>query len=170
MNPPRLRRPNIDAVQLIHGRRLAFNDLRELGAGFDQVLSNFRPQILVDLNDLKLDLGDLAFGLGDHPGKLASLTFQSRTVALKRSKPPNWHEVLLPQGPHALQLLKDEVDLLLLGLDLSGVALDFIIELGLPLFELRLLPGPRPSAEIEQRLLGGDNTTGLGTAVLCTVK
>src|SRR5262249_15835011 len=136
----------------------------------DQVLANFRAQILIDLNRLKPNLGDLAFRLGHHSAQLTAFALQPRGVALERGQSRDRDQILLPETAHALQFLVNEVFFLLLGLSLSGIALALFLELRASFLELRFLATSRLSAQIEQFLLGSNRPIGLGIAFLCPLQ
>ena len=106
-------------------------------------------QILINLNNLKFDLGDFALGLRDHPRQLTALAFQTSTITLQRVEPRYWHEILLPQAANTFQFAKDEIDLLLLGLGLPRVTFDLILKLRPTFLKLRLLPISGLASKIE---------------------
>ncbi len=55
-----LGRAHVDALELIFGRHLALDELANLALDFAQLARHLAAQILVDLDDLQLDLADLA--------------------------------------------------------------------------------------------------------------
>ena len=66
-----LRRPDVDALQLVLGGDLASRRVRTILARISaKLLADLAAQVLVDLQDLQLGLGDLALGLGDGGDKL----------------------------------------------------------------------------------------------------
>ncbi len=71
----------------------------------------------------------------------------------------------MEECPDALEFLADIVDLLLLGLGLTGITLDLILKLCLALPELRLLAAPGLPAQIEQGALRRDRAPRLQIAV-----
>ena len=54
-------------LQLIHRGDLAFDQFGDLGADVGKLLGDVAAQVLVDLDDLQLGLGNLALGLRDCP-------------------------------------------------------------------------------------------------------
>ena len=76
-----------------------------------QVLGDLAAQFLIDLQDLQLDLGDFALGLGGRGDELAALAFEAGRVALERRHALDLHEVLAPQIPDPFELLPDQLDL-----------------------------------------------------------
>ena len=59
-----LRRADVGALELILGRHLALDVFADLAVGLAQLLGDVAGEFLIDLEDLQLDLGDLALGLG----------------------------------------------------------------------------------------------------------
>src|SRR5215207_2305939 len=119
-----LGRPDVDTLELILGRDLALDELGDLALGLAQVLGDLRAQVLIDLQDLQLDLGDLALGLSDRGHELAQFPSEPYRVALERRHALDLDEVLAPQVAHAFKLLTDELDLALLRRGLAREALD----------------------------------------------
>src|SRR5829696_6272079 len=161
---PVLRRSDIDALQLVLGRDLALDELGNLALDLAQILGNLAAQILIDLQDLQLDFGNLALGLCSRRDELAALALEARGVALKRRHALDLHEVLAPEIPDALELLADQLGFALLRRDLAGEALDLLLELRDALPELRLLAGPCALAELEEVALAGHRPGQLGVA------
>ena len=60
-----LRRADVDALELVLGRDPLLDELGQLAPDFGQLLADLSAQVLVDLNNLQLCLGDLALSLGD---------------------------------------------------------------------------------------------------------
>ena len=73
---------------------LRSTELGDLGLDLAQVLADLGAHVLVDLQDLQLDLGDLALGLRGRGDELAALAFEARRVALERGDALELHEVL----------------------------------------------------------------------------
>ena len=65
MHAAGLRGADVDALQLVLGGDLAFDQFADLGLDLAQVLADLAAQVAVDLQDLQLGLRDLAFGLRD---------------------------------------------------------------------------------------------------------
>src|SRR5215208_6318904 len=164
MHHPVLRRADVDALQLILGRDLALDELGDLALRLAQVLGDLAAQFLIDLQDLQLDLGDFALGLGGRGDELTALAFEAGRVALERRHALDLHEVLAPEIPDPLELLPDQLGLALLRRHLTGEALDLLLELRDPLPELCLLAGSRRAAELEQVPLPGHAPGGVGIA------
>jgi hypothetical protein len=59
-----LGRANLDALELIFGRHLALNELADFALDFAQLARDLAAEILIDLDDLQLNLSDLAARLG----------------------------------------------------------------------------------------------------------
>ena len=113
-----------------------------------ELLADLGAQILVDLQDLQLGLGDLALGLGDRGDERAALALEARGVALERGHALDLDEVLAPEVAHALELLRDQLDLALLRGDLVGRGpLICSLSCADALPELRLLAVPGRAAE-----------------------
>jgi hypothetical protein len=146
---PVLGRPDVDPLQLVFGRDLAFDVFRQLALDLAQFARDLAAQILVDLDDLELGLADLSLGLGGRGDERTALAFETSGVALERRHALDGNQVLAPQIAHALEFLADEFGFALLGRDLAGEALDFFTKLRRPLPELRLLSGPRCPAQLE---------------------
>ena len=107
-----LRRADVDALELVLGRDLALDELGDLVVDLAQILADLAAQVLVDLHDLQLGLGDLALGLRrSRRSSCAALAFEARRVALQRREARDLHQVLAPQLAHAVELLLDQLDL-----------------------------------------------------------
>ena len=78
------RRADVDPLQLVLGRDLALDELRDLGLDLAQLLHHLGAHLLVDLDDLQRGLGDLALGLRDAGDDLAALALEARRLALER--------------------------------------------------------------------------------------
>src|SRR5262249_23806469 len=128
-HPAVLGSANVDALQLVFGCYLALDQLGDLGADLGEVLADLGAQVLVDLDDLQLRLGDLALGLRRGADQLAAFALQARRVAFEPSQPGEWDEVLAPQVAYAGKLLLDQVDLLILGGSLPRQAPDLFLKL-----------------------------------------
>ncbi len=150
-----LRGADVDALELVLGRDLAFDEFAELGVDLAHVLGDFAAQILIDLDDLQLGLGDLALGLRDRSNQLPALALEPRAVALKRGQPGDLHQVVFPELADALELLADQRDLACLGVLLGGEPADLVLQLGDALFQLRFLAEAGRAAQLEQLALIG---------------
>src|SRR6202021_3637584 len=82
-----LRGTKIGALELIFGGHLALDILAYLAVGLAQFLGDVAGNLLIDLKNLQLDFGDLAFGLGGGRNQLTALASYPRRVALQRSEP-----------------------------------------------------------------------------------
>ena len=150
-----LRGADVDALELIFGGDLALDEFAELGVDLAHVLGDLAAQVLIDLDDLQLSLGDLAFGLGDGGDQLPAFALEPRAVALERGEPGDLHEIVFPELAHAFELLADQRDLPRLGVLLRGEAADLVLQLRDALFQLRFLAEPRGAAKLEQLALVG---------------
>ena len=111
--------------------------------------------VLINLDHLQLDFGDLALGLGDGRHQLAALAFEPRRLALQRIDTGLGHELLVVKGLNADQLAFDEFDFVLLGVSLFRIALDLLFQLIDPLAQLLFLSLTGFEAELEVPLLAG---------------
>ena len=120
MHATGLWRADIDVLELILGGDLALAQFRDLGANVAELLSHFAADILIDLDDLQLDLGNFAGGFGFRSDQLTALAAEPRSIAFERCHAGEGNKLLFPKLENALQFLFDESDLLRLGLDLLG--------------------------------------------------
>jgi hypothetical protein len=81
-----LRRDQVDALEQVFGGDAFFNQLGFLAADVGQLLADLGAQVLVDLQDFQLGLGNAAPGLGSRCDQAAALALQPRAVALQRSR------------------------------------------------------------------------------------
>ena len=72
-----LRRADIGALELILRRHLALDIFADLAVGLAQLLGDVAGQFLIDLDDLQLDLGDLALGFGGGGDELAAFALRA---------------------------------------------------------------------------------------------
>lgn len=63
MDRSSLRRTNVNALELVFGSDPTFHEFGALALDFAKLLRDFASQILVYLDDLKLDLANLALCL-----------------------------------------------------------------------------------------------------------
>ncbi len=159
-----LRRADVDAAQLVLGGDLALDELADLVGGLTQILGDLAGHVLVDLDDLQLGFGDLAPGLGARGDVLPAFAVQPRGVAFQLRQARNLDQPLLVELAHAHQLLLDQRDFLLLGLFLRGETLDFLVELGDALAQLRLLAGAAVDPDLEQLGFACHHVPGIGIA------
>ena len=68
-----LRRAQVDALELVLGRRDPLLELGDLALRLAHILEHLGAEILVDLDDLQLGLADLAARAGDVGNELAAL-------------------------------------------------------------------------------------------------
>ena len=134
-----LRSADISALELILRRDFALDIFADLAVDFAQFLGHVAGQILIHLNDLQLDFGDLAFYLRSLGDDLAALALKARFIALQRCQPVELHQIFLPQIAHALQFLLGQRDPLVLGRLLRGKAGHLLLQLGNALLQLLLL-------------------------------
>lgn len=95
-----LRRANVDAFELVFRRDLAFGELGDLGADVARLLRDFAPCVLVDVDDLQLNLDDLAASGSFGGNELATPTMEPRRVTLERDDSRD--ELLFPEIEHAI--------------------------------------------------------------------
>src|SRR5262245_26204030 len=157
-----LRGADVDAHELIAGGHLALYQFGALGLDLAQVLGHLAAQVLVDLDDLQLDLGSLALGLGDGRDVLLALAVKPCAFALERREARNRNEILVPQLADAVELALDQPDLPLLGLGLAGEPDHLVLKLGDPFPQLLLLTESGSAPQIEQALLAGNDAGDLG--------
>src|SRR3954453_20860815 len=178
-----LRRADVDAAQLVLGGDLALDHFADLVVGLAQILGDLADHVLVDLDDLELGLGDLAFGLrarGDVLRALAveagagarrggaggvlvpALAVEAGAVAFERGQAGDLHQVLVIEIPHTDELLLHQRDFPVLGSLLRGEALDLLVELLDALAQLRLLAGASVDANVEQLGFGGEQRLDVG--------
>ena len=125
-------------------------------------LRDFAAEILIDLDDLQLDLADLAAGLRHRGDRLRALALEPRRLAFERDQPIDLHQVLVPKRPHAFELALDQLDLLRFCLLQRRVPADFLVELGDALLELRLLAEPGAAPQLEQLAFAVDGGGDVG--------
>ena len=145
-----LRGANVDALELVFGRHLAFDEFAEPAVELAQFFGDLAGEVLIDLQDLQLDLADLAARLRHREHRLGALAGQPRRLALQRDQPVDLHQVLAPELAHALELAPDQVDLLGFGLLQREVPLDLLAKLGGALLELRFLADTHAAPRLEQ--------------------
>src|SRR4029078_3123024 len=112
-----------------------------------EFLANLGAQILVDLYDLQLDLGDLVLVLRGRGDELPAVAVSLGEVALQAHNPGKLHEVFLPESHDALQLLANPFDLIFLGSLLRNQSGDLLPKLSDALIKLRLLTFARLSPD-----------------------
>src|SRR5215510_2802850 len=152
-----LRGADVDAHELVLGGNPALHQLGDLALDLAQLLGHLAAEILIDLEDLQLDLGGLALGLGDVGDELAALAGQAGRLALKLHPTLDRDEPLVPKLADAFELFVNEINLGLLGLGLAGKTDDVVLELRDLFPELRLLAGAGLLPELEQDLLAVDD-------------
>src|SRR5947209_11724401 len=159
-----LRRTDVDALKLILGRDLLFNEFGGLAANVGEILPVLGAHVLIDLQHLDLRFGDLALGLRDGCHKLSALAFKARLLALKCSHAIELDELLGPKLAHAFQFFLDPLDLLVLGCDLRHQTADLFLGLRYALAELTLeaLAGLAP--DLEKPRLADKHALDLGVA------
>jgi hypothetical protein len=73
----------IDPLELVLSRRDPLLELSNLALRVAQILQRLGPEILVELDDLQLDLADLAARARDVGDERATFALQPRLVSLK---------------------------------------------------------------------------------------
>ena len=134
-----LRGADIDALELVFGGHLALDEFAKPAVKLAQFLRHLAAEVLIDLEDLKLDFADLAAGLRHRKHGLRALAVQSCGFAFERDQPVDLHEVLVPKRTDTFELALDQLDLLCFGLLQREVTLDLFSKLGGALPELRFL-------------------------------
>ena len=149
-----LRRADVGALELVERRDLAFDEFSDARIDFAHFLCNFAREILVDLDDLQLQLGDFSLGLRGRGDQLPALAAEPRCLALELAQPRYRDEIFLIELAHAGEFVLDEGDFLVLRRFLRAEADDLFVGLVDALAQLRFLPGARRAAQIEQLHLG----------------
>ena len=124
---------------------------------FAHLFGDFARQILIDLNDLQLKLGNFALGLRNRANQLPALTAKTRCFTFELAEAGYRNEVFLKELADAGELIIDKVDFLLLGLFLRAKSDDLFVGLVDALLQLRLLAGTGRSAQIEKLVFGREN-------------
>ena len=158
-----LRRADVDALELILGGDLAFDEFADLAVDFARLLGHFAAQIAVDLDDLQFGFGDLAGGLGGLRDQLPRFALQPRRRALELGQLGERDKLLLPQIVDAVLFAVDQLGFLFLGIALRLEAADLFLELLDPLAKLRLLADARVAAQLEQLALAIEDEATSGS-------
>src|SRR5262245_18343914 len=145
-----LGRADFDALELVLGRHLALNEFANLALYFAQLARHLTAQILVDLDNLQLDLTDLAARLGYSRDRLRALALEACRLPFERDQSIDLYQVLGPECPHAFELALDQLDLLGFCLLQCRVSADLLVKLSDALPELRLLAEPGIAPQLEQ--------------------
>src|SRR5512146_3049132 len=106
-----LRSAYVHPLQLIFGRHLALDEFANLAVNLAQFLRNLAAEVLVNLQDLQLDFGDLAPDLRRGSDRLCEFALETRGFALQQGKAVYLDEILFPEAAHASQLALDQFDL-----------------------------------------------------------
>src|SRR5689334_7129428 len=144
-----LRGTDLDPVELILGRGDPLVELGDLALGLPQVLENLGAGVLIELDDLELDLADLAARARYVGNELAAVPVQLGLVALQLGIARYGDELLLVELRDARQFLADIADRAVLALLLGSEPTDFLLGLGDTLLQLRSLAVPGGGAGIE---------------------
>ena len=159
-----LRRPDVDALELVLGGDLALHELADLAVDLARLLGDLAAEIAVDLDDLQFGLRDLAGGLGGLRNQLRGFTLQPHRRALELGQFCERDQLLLPQIVDALLFALDQLGFLFLGLALRLQAANFLIELLDPLAKLRLLADAGAAPQFEQFALAVEDRSDIGIA------
>src|SRR5262249_42466488 len=124
-----LGRAQVDALELVLRRHLALAELADLALDLAELFRDVAAEILIDLDDLKLDLADLAAGLRRCGDRLRALALEPRRLPFERDQPIELYQVLVPQPPYAFELAPDQLELFGFGRLQRGIAADFLVEL-----------------------------------------
>ena len=155
-----MRRANINAPEFVRGRISALLQFRDLCLGFAQILEHVGAEILIELEDLQLGLGDFAARTGDIGNQLTALPLQPRLVPLQLHVTLVRYEILLIEFGDADKLLADVLDFAVLRLLLGGEAADFFADLSGPFAQLRALTLASLAARLKQPFFSGDRGIG----------
>src|SRR5262249_41642968 len=150
MDGTRLRRAQVDALELVLGCRDSLLKLRNLALRLTQIFEHVSTKILIELDDLQFSLADLAACPGDIGNELPAFALQPRLIALKLRVARNGDEILMVKLGHSNELLSDQIELAFLCHDLCGKPANLLVQLGDPLAQLRALTGPRCLSRLEQ--------------------
>src|SRR5215475_7905146 len=110
-----LRSAYVDPLELILGRDLALDKFSDLAVDLAQFLGNLAAEVLIDLEDLKLDFGDLAPNLRRGGDRLCEFTLETSSFALQQGEAVYLDEIFFPEAPHPGQLTLDQFNLFRLG-------------------------------------------------------
>ncbi len=138
-------------LQLIFRGDTAFVQLSLLGLDLAHVFDHLGLEILIELDDLQLGLGNFSLRLGGGGRQLAPLTLEARHLALRRRVLGDGYQFLHPKLVLALQLDLHELQLFDLRLLLRGETTNLLFELGDAFAQLSFLSGTRHPAAFEQR-------------------
>src|SRR5262249_40970257 len=142
-----LRSSDVHTLQLVLGRDPALDELADLGVDLAHFLCDFAAQILIDLNDLQLDLGNLSLGLCHQCYKLRMLAIEPRRLPLQLREAVDLDQVLLEQFAYTLKLAVYQCNFCRFGLLLRGQAGNLFDKLLGLLTQLRLLAEPGGAAQ-----------------------
>src|SRR5262249_53402883 len=105
---------------------------------------------------LQFCLGYFAFGLSNRSLELTSFAFEPGAVSLESRQTSDLHKVVFPKLAHALKFFADKRDLSGFRVLLRGKSLNFILQLGDALFQLRLLAERGRATKLKQLAFIGD--------------
>ena len=151
-----LRRSNVDPPKLILGRDLLLHQLGCSTSDIGELPSHFGAQVLIDLQDLKLDLADFSARLCNGGNQLSALAPEPFSLSLETAQPSVGNEIFLPELTDTRELLADPFDLTNLRSKLRVQAGNFLAELGDALLELGPLSFAPPAPGFELPQLAGD--------------
>lgn len=147
------RRAQLKPVQLIDGSDAALPHLGNLRLAICQILRIFRPAILFQLQDLQVDLGDLAFGLRPRRQALAAIAVEFDAMAFEPVDPLHGDDLLVVELPSGIILLIDKSGGFVIRCELQRFALYLLGKLCFALFQLLAHADKRGSAGVEERHL-----------------
>jgi hypothetical protein len=98
---------DVDALELILGSDTTLSELGGLALDLAQLLHHLLAQDLVDLDDLKLGLGDAPLGLSDRGDELALLAVEIGRLAFQSSLAADRDQALLIEPADTGELLLD---------------------------------------------------------------
>ena len=119
--------------------KLALDEFADLGVDLAHLLRDLTAEILVDLNYLELNFGDLAFGLRDGSHQLSLFAVDPGRFPLQQRKAIDLNEVPLEQVADPFEFAIDQFNFSFLGLLLGGQTDNLLQQLARLLAQLSLL-------------------------------
>src|SRR5690606_20647067 len=92
-----------------------------------KLFRDLAAQILVELKNLQLNLGDPAFRLRGRSGELTALAFEPCGLALELRQPGYGNEIFLPETADSLKLPANQFDFGGFGIRLPGQTAHFFL-------------------------------------------
>jgi hypothetical protein len=130
---------DIDPLQLVFGLKLALDEFADFGVDLAHLLRDLTAEVLVDLNDLERDFGDLSSGLRDGSLQLGLFAIEPGRLPLQQRKAIDLNEVPLEQVADPFEFAIDQFNFSFLGLLLGGKTDNLLQQLARLLTQLSLL-------------------------------